>query len=189
MDSTKPQKSSARKTPPATGVAARRKRKRAGERRTDIREQLWPGSEAEIWNRLQNHGFCTIPRLLPLICALIKQLSKSGDASSVYLDLWSRAFDEGYVAIRHEDECAFSSGYSGPRATRTWTERMELLEELGFIRCKSAGIRRFAHVLIVNPLLVIAHLRSKGKPRVPDEWWAAYIVRADEIGAELPPVE
>jgi hypothetical protein len=161
-------------------------RKKQAERRLALRNEFFPGSEDEVWTRHGTKGYATVPRLLPLVAALIKDLSKSGDPSSVYLELWSRVFDEGLVAIEREDECAFASGYTGTRAVRTWRERMDLLIDLGFIRVHASGNRRYANVLIVNPLLVVSGMRKRGKPRIPDEWWAAFVQRASEISAEIP---
>lgn len=168
-------------------VVGKRERKKMGDRRADSRDALWPGAGNEIWHRLHNKGFSTIPRLLSLITALMKDRSKQGDPTSVYLDLWCRVFDEGFIAIKDEGECAYASGYSGDRALRTWRERMEILESMGFIRAAPVGNRKFANILLVNPLQVVVNLRKKGKPPVPDEWWNAFTARADEIGADIPP--
>lgn len=164
----------------------KRKRKKLAERRVELRDELFPGAAQEVWHRLENDGFSTVPRLLPLISSLVNDLSKEGDPSSVYWDLWCRVFDEGFVIIESEEECAYSSGYRGTRAIRTWRERMFVLEGLGFIKIRPSGLRRFAHVLVVNPLLAVARLKKAGKPRIPDEWWGAYKQRADVVGAALP---
>jgi hypothetical protein len=42
------------------------------------------------------------------------------------LDLWCRAFDDYVVEVRDEYEAAFSSGYEGQRAIRTWRERLDV---------------------------------------------------------------
>src|SRR4051812_31213796 len=84
---------------PTIGVAmlkgrVRRKVNSADRRRRDLRERLWPGSAALIWDLNDVDGvvgFATVPRLLPLVLHLIKQLAggeKGGDPSPVYLDLW-----------------------------------------------------------------------------------------------------
>jgi hypothetical protein len=138
-----------------------------------------------VWHRKENQGFSTIPRLLPLITALIKEKSE-GDPSSVYWDLWARVFDENLVEIENEEECAFSAGYTGTRALRTWRERMYELERLGFIRIKPSGNRKFANVLLVNPLLVVANMRKASRSGISDDWWTSYKDRAERIGAVLP---
>jgi hypothetical protein len=165
----------------------KRDRRRANQRREDLRNELWPRSAGEFWSRKTNDGFGTIPRVLPLMTVLLRHLTKKkgdGDATSVYIDLWARVYDEGYVQITNPIDNAYSSGYSGSRAQRTWQERMRLLEDHGFIKIAANGAQEYGHVLIMNPLLLAARLRHEGK--VPDEWWAAFRSRADEIGAVIP---
>jgi hypothetical protein len=156
------------------------------QRREALREKLWPGYESQIWSRKRHDGFVSVPRLIPLVLHIISHLSQRGDPSLVYLDLWSRSFDEGLVSIYDESECAYSAGYTGTRAVRTWREHMLQLVELGFIKTKPEGIREMAHVLLLNPLEVCAKLRTTRTSRIPDEWWTAFIHRAQEIGAEIP---
>ena len=93
----------------------------------------------------------------------------------MYFDLWTRVFDEGIVTIIDESACAFSAGYIGTRAERTWGEHMLKLKELGFILAQPAGNREFAHVLLRNPLRVAAELRQKRSSAITDEWWNAFV--------------
>lgn len=163
----------------------KRDRRKADQRRTDRRNELWDGATDEVWVRQKNDGYTTIPRILPLITVLLRQLTKgSGDPSSVYVELWARVYDEGYVQIKNEIDHVYSAGHTGTRGTRTWRERMMMLEDHGFIKLKPNGAQQFGHVLIVNPLLVAARLNAAGK--VPEAWWAAFLSRVDEIGAEIP---
>lgn len=115
-----------------------------------------------------------------------KRGKRFGDPSLVYLDLWSRCFDEGVVVIRDEAECAFAAGYTGTRATRSWNERVHVLQELGFIETKRAHNREFAQILILNPIQVAARLHEEGE--VDEAWWNAFLSRAEEIGAVIPMV-
>jgi hypothetical protein len=167
-----------------------RRRENVGDRkRRNLRDQLWPGSARLIWDFTDREGvvgFATIPRLMPLVMHLIKILSGpgSGDPSPVYLELWCRDFGQGIVTIADEAECAYASGYSSTRALRTWREHMLRLVELGFILHKREGLREYAHVLLLNPLSVCARLNAAGK--VPEEWWTAFVRRANEIGATIP---
>jgi hypothetical protein len=160
------------------------KKNRQAIKRTDLRDRLWPGSETAFWNRTHNKGFTTIPRLLPLIMTLIRSLSGRLDPSMVYLELWARVFDEGLVTISNEKDLAYSAGYTGTRAERTLRERLLKLDELGFIKTHDDGIREFAHILIVNPITTCITLHDQDK--VDKAWWAAFVRRAGEIGAELP---
>lgn len=160
-------------------------RVKPAERRARLRETLWPGFVEKIWDRLKNDGFTTIPRLLSLICSLLKALAKN-DPTRVYLDLWCRTFDEGIIENIDPDKAAFSSGYLGNRATRTWTDHMYQLEGLGFIKIKSEGNKQIVHVLILNPLLVIDELHKRKPSKISEDWWTAYVARANAIGAALP---
>lgn len=169
---------------------SRRQRKKLSDRRADLREAYWPGSESEIWNRKSSNGFATIPRVLPLVASLAKMLAKGsdGDPTSVYMELWSRATDEGIVQIRDEHECAYASGYTGKRAHRTWKERMGTLEDFGLVKSRPLGNREYSVILLVDPLLAAARLRADKKRKIPPEWWNAFAARADEVGAEIPVV-
>lgn len=158
-------------------------------KRLELRDQLWPDAAEVTWSRSQNKGFTTVPRILPLVMCLINCMSNKGDPSRVYLDLWCRVFDEGFITIRDETEMAFSAGYSGTRAVRTWREHLQSLSDLGFLRTAQNGNRDIGHVLILNPYTVCAVLRKKSSKRIPDEWWSAFLTRANETGATIPTFE
>lgn len=154
-------------------------------KREKLREELWPNSEALTWNRHENAGFTTVPRLLSLTLVLIKELAPNkGDPSRVYLDLWLRVYDEGLIMVIGNDEFAYSSGYKGTRALRSWRERVFQLQELGFIDIKPRGNNDIGYILILNPLQVATDLHFQG--RVDEEWWNAFVGRAAEITAEIP---
>jgi hypothetical protein len=168
----------------------RRRVGRPDRRRRDLRDQLWPGSSAWIWdiNDKKVVGFATVPRLMPWILHLIKILTngeKSGDPSPAYLELWCRDFGQGIITIADEMECAYASGYRSTSAMRTWHGHMLKLAELKFILAKGEGLREFGQVLLLNPLAVCARLRNENK--VPDEWWTSFTRRASDIGAPIPP--
>ncbi len=163
-----------------------RRQSKAAQKRERLRDALWPSAAESVWSRHSNDGFTTVPRILPLVMHLIKRLAKKGDPSSVYFELWCRAFDEGIVTVSDEMVSAYAAGYSGTRAMRTWREHMLQLQELGFIEVKPAGNREIGHVLILNPLLVSARLYATKPKLVTEEWWSAFVGRANEIGAEIP---
>jgi hypothetical protein len=149
-----------------------------------LRDSLWPHASDVVWSRQTGKGFTSIPRVLPLVMHLIGKLAEKGDPSRVYLDLWARAFDEGLVTVSDENGFAFSSGYTGPRAVRTWREHVQMLEKLGFLWTKEQGNRDIAQILLLNPYKICVKLHEEGK--VPKVWWNAFITRANEIGAEIP---
>lgn len=174
---------SAPKSEPAVARPQRR-RPTPDQRRERNREKHWPNSSSRIWSRKTNDGFATIPRLLPLIVVLIRELSQKSDPSSVYWDLWARVYDQAFIVVKNPRELAFSSGYSGQRAVRTWTERMRELKALGFVDFKPRTGSEIGYVLMINPLHRASELHAEG--RVSDDWWNAFVERAEEIGAELP---
>jgi hypothetical protein len=144
----------------------------AGERRQRIRDEFWATEDA--WTGEDEKGWFRAPRTIPLVLALIasKELSGNTDPTRVYLELIARQIDGGVVEIEHEADHAFAAGYEGARATRTWQERMRLLEKLGFIKIKAIGNHTFKYVLIVHPTTAIHCLKEQGK--IPQKLWDAY---------------
>ena len=67
---------------------------------------------------------------------------------------------------------------------RSWRERLDLLEKLGFIRTSSKGSRSRAYVLILHPHQVVRRLRDE--KRVPDFWWSVFRDRIISIGGKMP---
>ena len=111
----------------------------ATRRRIDLRRRLWPDiTERDLWDRREFKGFTTIPRTLALIVRIIDEIDRK-NAGRVYFDLWCRSFDDYLIEIRDEYEAAYSSGYDGQRAVRTWRERMGVLDGAGFIRTQRAS--------------------------------------------------
>src|SRR5579862_4450081 len=147
------------------------------ERRAQLKTRYWHKDES--WDGSAN-GWFKGPRTLPLILALLSQKELNGgrDISRVYLELLSRHMDGGVVEMGNESDHAYAAGYIGSRATRTWHERMQLLENLGFIKSKRIGGQKYKLILMVSPLFAVNELRKKG--RVPAEWWEAYILRLME---------
>jgi hypothetical protein len=165
-----------------------RRPRKAEIRRREFRDSLWPDANSIAYDRHVEKGFATIPRTLPIVATLVKELTAKIDASRVYLDLWGRAFDDGLVEIDDEFEFAYACGYNfESRARRTWHERMVKLENLGFIRAKAKGPRRFGYVLLVHPHLAVQQLRVAGL--LPVWWLELFDRRIREIGATLPSSE
>ena len=158
---------------------------KADARRKALRDSLWADASLVTWDRKTETGWCTVPRTLPLIMTLINLLSPkgTGDASRVYFELWCRAFDGGFVELADEDEHAFASGYITGRGTRSWRERMDVLVDLGFIRARQIGTRKYGCVLLVHPHDVIESLKAKHK--VQEAWYGAFLKRIGEIGSKL----
>lgn len=144
------------------------------ERRAVLKNQYWP--DENEWAGTGS-GWFKAPRTLPLILALLshKQMTAGRDVSRVYIELLARHMDCGVIEVGNEADHAYAAGYTGTRAIRTWHERMQILENLGFIKSTRVGNQRYRLVLVVDPLHAVAELRAKG--RVPDAWWEAYRLR------------
>jgi len=138
--------------------AKRAGRRTQSERRLDLIEALWGDEEIETWHRLENDGYSTVPRYLPLIGSLMDSLSKGAPLSTTYLALWFRVSDEGLIEIRDKTVLAFESGFASERGITTWSGRMKKLKELGFISCREGSSGEFHNVLIVHPLVAIKKL-------------------------------
>lgn len=150
----------------------------------ELRNQVWPDVTDEmLWHRLRDDGFITIPRTMPHIMRIIDDLSPKGQpASSTYLALWARLYDESVVTIASEVELAFESGFSGQRAATTWAGRVSILESLGFIQISEGPKGPRQYVLVLNPYIVIRRLHENGKIEKP--LFTAFFVRAQDIGAD-----
>ena len=132
------------------------------ERRQDLIEKLWEDDEIDTWHRLENDGYSTVPRYLPLIGDLMDGLSKGSPLSTTYLALWFRVSDEGLIEIRDKAALAFESGFASERGVTTWAGRMKKLKELGFISCREGSTGEFHYVLIVHPLVAVKKLLDEG---------------------------
>lgn len=153
-----------------------------------LRDQLWPDSKHVIWSRLDDDGYTTIPRLLPLVTLLIRTICRKGDPSKAYWELWCFARDPMIVSVVDEEAHAFAAGYTSTRAVRTWRENIWELEKLGFIRVMPDGNRDIGHILIVNPIPVCQRLYNSRPQEVTKTWWNAFIKRGMDIGAIEPEV-
>jgi hypothetical protein len=154
----------------------------AERKRAALRAQQFPDVNAvELWTGKDERGFFSAPRTLPLVLRLIKKLApKAIDPTTVYVDLLSRHMGAGIVEMGAEEDHAYSAGYGGNRAARTWRDRMEALEKLGFIRVRKRGPRPYGYTLLIHPALAVQRLREQG--RVEPDWWEVYVSRQMEVG-------
>ena len=152
------------------------------EKREKLRNEFWPNEDA--WTGVNEKGWFRAPRTLPLLLVLMRSKPLSGrlDPTQVYLELLTRHFDEGVIEMAHEAEHGYASGYIGTRGVRSWQERMNLLEKLGFIRTKKIGNQKYRYVLIVHPATAVRRLRDQGL--VDSAWWDAYRARQLETKEE-----
>lgn len=157
--------------------------KKIQQRQLELRGRLWPELDAaSLWNRLTHDGFSTIPSTMPLMMSIMDDLSNGRPVSSIYLDLWTRAYDEGFVTLSKPREMAFHAGYSTQRAERTWKQKLEILADLGFIDLKSGPSGPASYALILNPYLVIKKHHDKKSPGLREDKFNALVARALEIG-------
>jgi hypothetical protein len=158
-------------------------RTKADLRREQLRENLWPGQEENVWGGAAEKGYWCAPRTLPLLLNLTSDKRVVGelDCSSAYVDLLSRDFGQGFVEILDEDEHAYCAGYSGRRARRTWQERIKRLEKAGFIQVMPRLNRSIGYILIVHPYKVVTMLRNADK--IDDQWWQLFSLVVDKTGA------
>ncbi len=142
------------------------------ERREAIKAEVWPTEIA--WTGENEKGWFRAPRSIALVMSLLahQELTGNKNATGVYLDLLSRHRDTGVVDMVGEGEHSYSSGYVGTRGIRTWRERMQLLEELGFIKTRSAGNQDFRYVLLIHPTVAVQALKDSN--RIPEKWWQLY---------------
>ncbi|EPG8604504.1 hypothetical protein ACYB68_27535 [Klebsiella pneumoniae] len=141
--------------------------KRAGkrnqsERRLELIKALWGSEVVKTWHRLENDGYSTVPRYLPLIGVILDGLSKGAPLSSTYLALWFRVSDEGLIEVRDKTVLAYESGFASDRGVTTWSGRMRKLKELGFISTREGSTGEFHNVLIVHPLVAVKKLLEDG---------------------------
>jgi hypothetical protein len=148
---------------------------RAGQRR-----QLWPTVGVDqLWDRRRDKGFASIPRTLPLIMVIADELTTGTPVSSTYLELWSRVFDEGFVKLDKPDEMALAAGFKTQRGRHIWGQRLDLLQQLGFILLAPGAQGQRSFALLFNPYRVIKSLR----PRIPTGLYNALVAQANAVGA------
>ena len=153
------------------------------ERQIALRGKLWPGvHNRQLWYRKERDGFVTMPRLMPLIMNSMDYLSGKGfPVGQVYLDIWCRTFDEGFLQLNRPEEMAFHSGFSGQRAVRTWKDRMKRLAELNFVGLIPGPLGDMSFAILYNPFHVLKRAQISGI--LAENYWQSLVVRANEVGA------
>jgi hypothetical protein len=169
----------------ATEFLVRKPLKNITKRQLELRARLWPEVGPEwLWSRHTHHGFTTLPKTMPLIMSIMDDLAKGHPVSSTYLELWCRTYDEGFATLSKPREIAFSSGFSGQRAERTWRGRLKILEDLHFISLREGPSGPASYALIFNPYLVIHNHYTNGNDALRKDKYHALVERALEIGDE-----
>lgn len=146
------------------------------------RSKLWPDvTDAMLWN-IDNDGWISLPRVMPLMMSIMDDLSEKGfPVSRAYLEMWARLRDEQFLTLNRPEEMAFHAGFDGQRALRTWKNRVQRLADIGFIGLVPGPLGDLSYAVFFNPYHVIkrAYLNKK----VQERKWQALVVRANEIGA------
>ncbi len=138
------------------------KKAKAQEKALKIRQELWPNlNQSDLWNRVVQKGFTTVPRTMSVIMRIMDSLSKGMPLSSTYFVLWCHVYDDSMVIIDNPLVYAAEAGFSGERALTTWRSRMDILQEFGFIECKEGSTGKHHYVLIKNPHKVIKKIKDK----------------------------
>ncbi|HYE05719.1 MAG TPA: hypothetical protein VEL07_09325 [Planctomycetota bacterium] len=159
--------------------------KKAAERRHEQRQTMFPHvPDDEVWTRLKNKGWTTIPRPWPSIAQVMDRLSKDKPISQVFLDLWCCGWDSPFVDVSNERERAFACGWGGQRGAEVWRERVRILERLGFLYTKSGAKGTFQHILIVNPYLAIARHCVARRAGLDETTISALLERCIEYGSD-----
>lgn len=161
--------------------AAGQKRK---ERELALRKEIWPEIDiGDLWT-MDHGGYKPVPRTMPLVLAIMDDLTNGKPVSSTYFELWCRSFDECVVTLSNPREHAFSAGFSGERAESTWRGRMRLLVDLGFIRTAAGPSGDMSYVLLLNPHKIIKGLKASGRPGFVASKYTALLARGGEVGAK-----
>ena len=134
-----------------------------------LRKDFWPDiKDEDLWDRLRNDGFTTVPRTMAFIMGIIDSLSNKGQpAGQAYFVLWCHVFYESFVTIDNPLVFAAETGFSGER-------------ELGFIDAKDGASGDYNYVLILNPHIVIQKLKGT----IQESRFRQIYSRALDIGAK-----
>lgn len=148
-----------------------------------LRKRVWTHvPEKDVWSRKPpTAGFTTMPRGLRHVMQIMDDASKGKPLSATYFTLWCWARDAQIVDVASPKELAFESGFTGQRMESTWSERIKILEELGFISVAAGRYGPISHILIIHPYVVAKRLFEAGK--VDGIRYNALLQRLDDVGA------
>lgn len=153
------------------------------EKRILLRGQLWPDvDKSELWVRQDHDGFTTIPRTMPMLMSIMDKLSKGKPLGATYLALWCYVWDDCFVTIKDPRGMAYEVGFGGQRSEAAWNTRINILEELGFIKTKPTPSSKYGQVLILNPYKVVYKLYKSGK--MQEAKFNALLARTQEVQAD-----
>jgi len=168
---------------------AQAQRMKMADRAQQQLELLFPNvPDIWIWNRKRDHGYISVPRILPIAMQAIDEHSKGAPAGHTLFCLWARSPDHVLLNIEHPATFAAEAGFYGKRAVDTWRKRMKVLVELGFILPKKGPSGDFHYVLLTNPIAATERMYQTIAPdgitrQIRTELYARFIERLAQIGA------
>jgi len=149
----------------------------------EVRDEHFPRSRSRRWPASGGAGWFKAPRALPVLLQILtdKRLVSRGNPGVVYLELLSRVREPGFIILEHPEEHARIAGYS---RSRTWTDAMAQLRDLGLIETRGSQNREFAYALIVNPFYALRRLHQQGKINEP--LWNLFYEKWTKARADIP---
>ena len=157
-----------------------------------VRELHWPGATPNLWHRLANKGFATIPKTMPMIFKIMDEMTKGAPVSSTYFTLWCNTWDNSFVVLNKHGDMANASGFGGQRGEHTWAMRMKKLKELHFIDIKPGKSGPMSNAIIWNPHMILRWHHDQKTPGLTEASYNSLVELALEIGAkdmtDPPPV-
>lgn len=161
-------------------------------RRRRVRDEYWPDAPSVAFDP-KGGGWAQVPRTIPLIATLIDALAAREKPSRVYTALWLYDYGDGFVELPDLARFTVELGYTTRRGERSVTERLQILEDLGFVRSRPLASRKFGYVLLLDPHQVVAPMRSSPPAQVSSAWWeswlSAFDARCREARIRLPEPE
>ena len=143
------------------------------------RQEFWEEvGDEDLWFRLQQDGWVTTPRTMPIIINIIDALTKKASAGYTFFCLWCRSYEEQVVEVSNPLDFAAEAGFSGERAVGTWRQRIKALKDLGFIKTHE-GTHTYQYILLLNPHKVIRGMKKD----VQKNLYAQLLNRGLDIGA------
>jgi hypothetical protein len=148
-----------------------------------LRDHLWPGKEAWLWDRRKQKGFTTIPKTMPLILKIMDEMTKGTPVSATYLTLWCNTWDNNFVVLNKNAGMANASGFGGQRGEHTWATRMKMLHDLEFIDIKPGKSGPLGNAIIWNPHYILRWHHHIKTPGLMEASYNALIETALDVGA------
>ncbi len=150
----------------------------------ELRDRHFPESAERRWPPSGGGpGWFKAPRVLSVLLQILteKTVVARGNPGPAYLELLTRVREPGFILLEHPEEHSRIVGYT---RTRTWSEAMRTLCELGLIEAKPAHEREFGYALVVNPFIAVRRLHKDGK--ITEALWDLFYEKWTKTGADVP---